>query len=95
MLCKKCIKQIFENLREYGYEEDLLILKALNKKGSLNMEQISLYTQKTVSERRDSLSRLLGSSLIKGERVGSSKIFSISDSGQELIKMIKINELED
>ena len=94
MLCKKCIRQIFNNLREYGYEEDLLILKAINEKGSLNMEQISLSTQMTVSQRRDSLSRLIGACLVEGKRVGSSKLFIVSDAGKNLMEMIKSDVTE-
>ena len=94
MFCKRCLKQIFQNLREYGYEEDLLILQAIDKNGSLNMEQISMYTQMTISQRRDSLSRLIGACLVKGKRVGSSKIFVISEAGKTLIELIRTKEIE-
>lgn len=95
MLCKKCIKHIFKNLRDYGYEEDLLILKAIDEKGSLNMEQISLTTQMTISQRRDSLSRLIGACLVKGKRIGSSKVFVISEAGKTLMELIKTKEIEE
>jgi hypothetical protein len=95
VLCRKCIQHIFKNLREYGYEEDLLILKAIKDKGSLNLEQISWSTQMTISQRRDSLSRLIGACLVRGKRVGTSKVFDVSDSGKELLELIKAKEIED
>ena len=94
MLCKSCLKEIFNNFLDNGFEEDLLILKALSEHKTLNKEQISLHTKMTISKRRDALSRLLGASLIECKKVGSSAMFSLSDSGAMLLKMLRNNEME-
>ena len=93
-LCNKCLAAIFENLMDYGYQKDLLILKALDGK-SKNLEELSLDTKMSISKRRDSIFRLLGACLIQGERDGNSKMFSLTENGKQLVEIIKHNKLEN
>ena len=92
-LSDKCLAIIFQNLRDYGYQKDLLILKVLCENAK-NLEELSLETKMSISKRRDSINRLLGACLIQGERDGNSKVFSLTDNGKQLIEMIKNKQLE-
>ena len=94
LLCEKCLKILTKNLLSYGYDDDLQIVKALVNNDKLNLEEISRNTKLTISQRRDGIQRLLASLLIKGEKVGNSKIFSLTENGKQLVELIKNNKLE-
>jgi predicted transcriptional regulator len=93
-LCEKCLSIIFENLSNYSKVDNIKILSALNKKSEINLEEIGLATQLKISQRRDAISRLIGSGFIVGRKDGNMKIFSLSESGKQLVEMIKTKQLE-
>lgn len=85
MLCRDCLMEILKGMDE----DDKRLLIALDENGDMNKEVSSLVTKLTTSKLRNAISRMKGAKLIKETQMGNSIMLCLSESGVEMINVIK------
>lgn len=85
ILSDHSLKMIEERLCDTDWE----IIAALSEVSVMNKSQINVATQLSISEVRDSVSRLFGGCIIYMRRLGNSTQVKLTPSGQRLMKLQK------